>query len=350
MTLLGISIGIITIVTLGAIADGLDVSMDETLRGGSADFILAQQGLADLMLSSLTFKDVEGVKKMKEIKALAPLLWAVRPVGKNPLFIITGTRRKDLSMIGAKIRKGRVYRGENEILLGKMASENLKKKVGDKLIIDSKELEIVGIVETGVVWEDAGAFLPLEVVQKMEKKEDKVSMFYALLQEDADLEKVTDKIEKDFPSLTTVKSVSDWGKVDTGSKLIDAATWAISLLVVIIGGIGVMNTMIMSVYERTREIGTLRAVGWKKWRIVVMILGESLFIGFLAALVGSVAGIGVTKAVLMIPLARSMLEAKFSAALLGRAIVVALIVGFIGAIYPAYRASRLSPVEALRHE
>jgi len=147
----------------------------------------------------------------------------------------------------------------------------------------------------------------------------------------------------------TVKSLEDLGKVESGLKTIDTASWAISLLAIVIGGIGVINTMIMSVFERTREIGVLKAVGWTNKRILGMILGESIVITLVAGFVGIVMGIVAIQ--LLIPMGmEGFIEPVYKMDTFLKALGIALFVGLIGGFYPAYRASRLPPTEALRYE
>jgi putative ABC transport system permease protein len=133
-------------------------------------------------------------------------------------------------------------------------------------------------------------------------------------------------------------------------EIMDAVYLAISALAVGIGAIGVMNTMVMSVFERTREIGILRAVGWADNRIIRMIVGESLLLCLIAAVIGSVLGVVAARAVELIPAVGSLLSPSYDAGVFIRGFVVAGVVALVGAIYPAVRAIRLQPMEALRHE
>jgi putative ABC transport system permease protein len=111
-----------------------------------------------------------------------------------------------------------------------------------------------------------------------------------------------------------------------------------------------LNTMVMSVFERTREIGVLRALGWRKRQIMLLILRESLALSLLGGLVGLLTGIAVIGLLNTLPFLAGFVKARFSVDLFGQALITALVLGAIGGIYPAWRASRLQPVEALRYE
>jgi putative ABC transport system permease protein len=108
--------------------------------------------------------------------------------------------------------------------------------------------------------------------------------------------------------------------------------------------------MIMSVFERTREIGVLRAVGWKRWRIILMIISEALAVTILATVAGIVIGVVVALGISALPVMRSLVEPAFNSVLFQRAIIVGIFVGILGGVFPAVKAARLSPLEALRYE
>jgi putative ABC transport system permease protein len=126
-----------------------------------------------------------------------------------------------------------------------------------------------------------------------------------------------------------------------------AMSWSTSLLAIIVGVLGVMNTMLMTVFERTHEIGILLAVGWKKSRIMRMVLLESALLGLLGGIVGVALGALGLKLLEHTPTLRGLLEADLSPKLLFTAIGIAVVVGIVSGLYPGWRSSRLSPSLAL---
>jgi putative ABC transport system permease protein len=271
-------------------------------------------------------------------------------VESNPYFITIGMRPEDIAEVDPGLREGRYPEAADEIALGSRAASDQDAAVGDVLTIDRRPLTIVGIYDADNLWEDAGAYAPLATVQEIARKPDVVTMVYVAAMDGVEPDALAAAIKERFPSLTTVSSVSEYSEVDQGIEIMDALNLAISALAVGIGAIGVMNTMIMSVFERTREIGILRAVGWRGSRILRMVIGESIFLCLIAAGVGSLLGVLASRLVLMIPAVRSLLEPQYSADVFMRALIVAVLVALVGATYPAVRAVRLPPMEALRHE
>lgn len=351
LAIIGIAIGIATIVALGIITDGLKSSTEETLKAGGSDFMIVESNVSDMIFSSIDEKRLDDIKNTSGVQDAVGVLLSVYPVENNPYFPVMGIKGDKLSIGGISIIKGQGFaEGKNEIILGKPASQKLNKTVGNTMEISGEQFKITGIFETGDFQQDNGAFMSLNKLQQLEKKDNKLTMIFVKLDKTSNLEEVTNRIDDTYPKeLMTIKSMEDFGKVDSGLKTIDTASWAISILAIVIGGIGVVNTMIMSVYERTREIGVLKAVGWKNKRILGMILGESMVITMVAGLVGIIIGLSAVQILLALGM-NGIIAPVYTANTFLKAMGIALFVGIIGGLYPAYRASRLPPTEALRYE
>lgn len=353
LTVLGISIGIATIVSLGVLTEGLKDSLEATLKSREADFTIAQSRAADLSYSVVTAEQIRIIKKTKGIKSAAGMLITIAKTRRNPYFILFGINRSDAELAGINLVDGRLFRERgNEVIIGKIALKNLRKKMGDRVTLGDKTYEIVGVFQTGNAFQDGGGFGPLSTLQAVEQKKSQVTMVLVTVEENIkDIKKFAKRLERKFKGkLATITSVAEYAAVDQGVEIVDFTSQAISFLAIIIGGIGVMNTIMMSVFERTREIGILRAIGWKRRRVLKMVLGESLLLGVVSIILGTSLGLLAVQYIMTYPTAQSFLKPDYGAVTFQRAILVGVFVSLLGGIYPAYRAARFSPVEALHYE
>lgn len=349
---MGISIGIATIVTLGIITAGLKDMVASAISGGNVDFTVAQTGAADIVLSYISNEQLEKIKKTDGIDKAAGFVFGLTQIPGNPYFIIGGIKARDVEITSAEIIEGRNFEdGRDEVILGKITSKNLNKKVGDEIEFNQKKFKIVGIYESGITYQDGGSMAPVEISQDLLNLQGKVNMVLVKIKEGFKVEEVAQKVEDQFGGeLVSVKDLEDLASIDQGMEIIDAATWAISLLAIIIGGIGVMNTIMMSVFERTREIGILRALGWKKRRVIALILSESFLIGIIAIIFGILVGLAVIWLIMQTKIVQSYLSPQYPLLVFEQAAAVGILVSLIGGLYPALRAANFSPLEALRYE
>jgi putative ABC transport system permease protein len=353
LTVSGISLGIMTVVALGVITGGLKSSMGDLVRAGGADFLVAQKGASDLSFSNVSEEDVAAIAARTDVERATGLSLKVVKVPDNPFFMLFGIEPAALPTQRLTVLEGRSLAPgarNNEVMLGAQAASDLGARVGDSVSLGEGRFQVVGIYSGGDKLRDAGAVAPLESVQTLAGTPGLVTAAYVVAAEGADPDAVAAAIERELPRVATIRNVDEYSKVDQGVRIMDAANLAISLLAVGIGAIGVMNTMIMSVFERTREIGILRAVGWRGSRILRMIVFESLLLCVVAAGIGIALGVLVSRAVLLLPAVSSLLDPAYSSDVFVRALLVGVAVALVGALYPATRAVRLSPMEALRHE
>jgi putative ABC transport system permease protein len=182
------------------------------------------------------------------------------------------------------------------------------------------------------------------------QKPRQVSMYQIKLRDPAQAETVRAQIKERFGKDVSVSKASTFVENSSDIQNTKAMLGAIFALAILVGGVVVTNTMVMAVMERTREIGTLRALGWRQSRVLWMILGESLLLSLIAAGLGMLVGVGLTAGLRAIPGVGAFLTPVYTPQVIGQAVAVALFLGASGGLYPAWQASRLRPVEALRYE
>jgi len=352
LTILGISIGITTVFTLGVITEGMKSMLGEMMVTGGADFLVAQKGSADFTFSTVTEDEWQAIAGRDDVLWAHGMLLHVVRAGSNPFFALTGVRPDDLAEAPPEMVAGTLLPAGDQtaVVLGAGAASDLGAGVGDTVELGGGSFHVVGVYRTGATFQDSGAYADLEVIQELAAKPGIVTGVYVKVAPGESASSVGAAIEASSGQVTVISEVGDFGEVDQGAKMIDAANLAISVLAVGIGAIGVMNTMIMSVFERTREIGILRAVGWSGRRIVRMILAESALLCLVAAVVGMALGLLATRGVMSIEAISAFLTPSYTVDVVLRALLVAGIVAIVGAIYPVIRAVRLTPMEALRHE
>jgi len=352
LTILGITIGIAAVVALGIITDSAKASTVQLLRAGGSDFAIGRQGSSDLTFSTLTASDLEKVSSYPEVAHASGVLLAFGKVGSNPYFAQLGIEPDDLDFFDLSIVEGRRLApgAEDEIVLGTEGAKQLDVGVGDVVDVREHTLSVVGIYRTEAAVLNGGGVLPISTVWEYERKEGLYTLLYVKAKPGTDLDALTARIESDHPDLATLRGLDDVGDVDQGIAIIDAINLGITILAVFIGGIAVMNTMVMAVFERTREIGILRAVGWRTRRILQMILGEALLLCMIGAVLGSGLAVLLTRFITLFPAIRAFISPDYNPDVFIRGIIVGVSVALLGAIYPAFRAARFSPAEAIRYE
>jgi putative ABC transport system permease protein len=247
------------------------------------------------------------------------------------------------------IVEGERLTSNRQMLLGNMIAESMDKEVGDVVELNSSRYKVVGIYSSSNSWEEMGGVISLRDAQTFTGKPRKVSMYTVKLHNPSEAEQVVRRINRQFPEVHAALS-GEFANQMPDMQNMDAMMSGISFLAILVGGLGVMNTMLMSVLERTREIGVLRALGWRRRRVLFMIMKESFLLGLLGGLTGVAVAFGLSALLRAIPMIGDAFSPIWELDIFIRAASIAMLLGLLGGVYPALRATRLEPIEALRYE
>ncbi|MEM2989584.1 MAG: FtsX-like permease family protein, partial [Halobacteria archaeon] len=259
---------------------------------------------------------------------------------------------------GRSLRKGDKY----EAVIGSLVESGFfTKDVGlrNKIKINDKEFTVVGTLKkVGARDDDSSLYILLDIAREIFNEPESISMIFVKTKRGYDVEEVSKDIEDrlkrsrgndDFTVTSPTKLMESMSTILGIINMVLIGIAAISLLV---GGIGIMNTMYTSVLERTRDIGVMKAVGAKNIDIMLIFLFESGLLGLFGGAVGIILGIGMAKTVEIYAnqAGFGMLRASFSIGLILSALVFSFIIGVISGLLPTRKAARMKPVDALRYE
>jgi putative ABC transport system permease protein len=330
---------------------GYEKSIKEQLDTIGTDMIVSNMsGSVNPKLFEASIEDE--IAKMPKVKETTSVLMQMISVENMDFAMVSGREWGGFTWSKLRLVEGRLPHDANEpvVVLGVTAADAMHKKLGDTVQLESEELEVVGIFSTGSVVENGAIILSLPVLQKVMQSEGKVNFVNVRFEPGITKEEVDHiaaEVKKIFPRGQALRA-QEVVQSSQGFKVVRAMSWSTSTLAIIVGVFGVMNTMLMTVFERTHEIGILLAVGWKKRRVMKMILAESALLGFLGGVVGVCIGALAVRIMERMPSVRGLLEPDLSPQLMIFSVAIAVVVGLISGLYPSWRASRMSPAVAIQ--
>ncbi len=385
LTMIGIFIGIAAVVSLISLGQGMQTAINAQFASVGGDKVIIQaKGTGfgppgSTSAGKVTADDIRVVERVPGVAQVAARLLKTANVKFNNKlrnkYITTVPNGPEADLIieanNYKVGEGRMIKpaDSGKVLIGQgiAAEETFGKavQVGNTILINNKPFEVIGLLgklgdpgrNNAILMNQEDAWDLLGI------SDEEVSIIVARVTAGQDPPKVADAILKAFRRDRGEKEGRETVQVETSAQVISsfntilnivqAVLIGIAMISLLVGGIGIMNTMYTSVLERTREIGVMKAIGARNSDIMTLFLIEAGLLGLVGGVIGILLGIGFSTAVEIIGaqiFGPSLLQAYFPPILIAGAMAFSFIVGTLSGILPARQASRLKPVDALRYE
>jgi putative ABC transport system permease protein len=379
LTLIGIFIGIAAVVSLISLGQGLQNSIEKQFETLGTNKIIVQAGSSagfNPTSIKLFTEDIEAINSVSGVDEVGSAVYKIARIKFHDetkyswvLGIDTGSAKDMvLESFGVNIENGRGISSDSDVLIGHRFWTadffDSDVRTGDKLSIEEKKFHVSGEIEKiGNPQDDSQLYLSLDAARDvLNIGSDEVDFIIVTVDKNEKPSVVAEKIKKelrktrdveegeeDFNVQTTEDFMKTFGTILLIVQLILIGIAGVSLLV---GGVNITNTIYTSVLERTNEIGIMKAIGARNKDIFCIFLVEAGILGFVGGIIGVIIGVILSKSVALAAEAGGwgIIQAAFSPYLLAGALLFAFIVGAAAGAIPAYQASKMKPVDALRYE
>jgi putative ABC transport system permease protein len=347
----GVGFSVAAMLTVVTILQGA-IGMFSGILSSDSEIIVFERNVSDLFFSNVPAAALEEISTWPMVAHADPVLFGIVSGAGHPIITCFGVTAAD-----ARIRKATWIAGDklafaqrsDGVVLGERAAEFLGAKLDDQVPIGHGVFRVIGILKTANGFEDGGVFMPLSSAQSFFHKEGVSSVITVKLRNNNDAASFTSMVKARFTSLTALED-AEFTRSYSQFRILKATAWAVGGCGLALGGLGVANTMIMSVFARIREIAILRVNGFSRVQIAAIILGESAVVSLVGALFGLLTGTCVLFILKQVPALHGYVDATIQPEVMLIVILLALITGIAGALYPAAYAMRIRAVEALRFE
>jgi putative ABC transport system permease protein len=348
LTLLGIGVSIAAIVALGGMAQGMTGAFTAMMRD-SQTHLLAAEADIDSDFSAIDDRVAARIVARPDVAAVSGMIMKAANMDKMSMLLVFGYHPREFYIRRFRIIEGEPLTGRRQVLVGWKAAEQMGVEIGDTLRLLDRNFRVVGIFETGLPFEEIGVVIGLQEAQTLFGMLHQAQFYAISVRDPEQVEQVQRELQEEFPDIDFSLS-SELAEDMSDFRVLQEMVGQISFLAIFIGGVGILNTMLMNVLERMGEIGVLRALGWRRRRVLGTILQESLILGAVGGVCGIFLGFGLGSLIGLTPGMFGAMKPVYTPQLLVQAVIVAAVAGIVGGLYPAWRATRMRPVEALRYE
>jgi putative ABC transport system permease protein len=346
-TAIGIALGVATIVALLSVGAGLQRTAAGLVHLGDADLGLFQAGVEDPTASLLPTSLAPRLERRPDVARATPLLLVVEGVREDPAAIVFGAAPNGFVAQRLVVSEGRRGLGPRQVMVGDGLAKQLGLRPGSAIRIKRRPFTVSGIYHSGVFFEDAGAVIDLKVAQRLERRAADATTIAVQVAPDVRNATVAKALRRALPGTQVIGTAEEATRAGANGQLVRQTVTIIAALALIVGGLGVTNTMAMAVLERQRELALLSAVGWRRIRIAALVLAEGIATSVLGAGVGLLLGvIGADWLNRALDVSK-VVSPQVTPWTMGQALLIGVLIGVLGGLYPAWRGTSVSTTQLL---